>query len=460
MKKILAPLGLLVFSSLLWIGCQSDDDSDGYVPINISANADSGDVFQNGVLELAVLTNDINVPENGSLVLSAPQSGSVTIIDPNGSPSILDDLVRYTPSGTYSETDSFEYTVCDAEGLSCATGEVNIRIFKPLAINVAQLPYARLSDYNFFYSDLANQEPVPGVLPYEPINSLFADYAHKKRFVWMPEGSKASYDGDGNLLNFPEGTVLVKTFYYDNVLPGNTTQIIETRIIFRRGGEWHFADYLWEESQDEALLDTAGTGYNVPIEWVQNGETLSTVFRVPSPTECFICHKSNKMRIPIGPKPQNLNKDYPYADGTSNQIQKWIETGYLDSTIPSAITTVIDWEDSTQDLELRVRSYFDMNCAHCHVDGGHCGARELRLPFSESADHYNLGICTPPDEPIPNLDNTTLIVPGDAENSILYFRVSTTLEEYRMPFTGRSLTHTEFVEILEQWINSLTDTCD
>ena len=71
---------------------------------------------------------------------------------------------------------------------------------------------------------------MPGVLPYEPINSLFADYAHKKRFVWMPEGTQATYDGDGKIFDFPQGTILVKTFFYENVLPANDTQIIETRI--------------------------------------------------------------------------------------------------------------------------------------------------------------------------------------------------------------------------------------
>lgn len=460
MKKILAPLGLLFLSSMLWLGCQSDDDSNGYVPLNITASADTGEVFQNEVLELNVLSNDLNIPENGTLVLSAPQSGSVTVINPNNTASLLDDLVRYTPSSTYATTDTFEYTVCDAEGLSCATGEVTIKIYKPLEITVSELPYPKLSDYNFFYSDLSNHEAVPGVLPYEPINSLFADYAHKKRFVWIPNGSKATYDGDGNILNFPEGTILVKTFYYENVLPNDDTRFIETRILFKRSGEWHFADYLWNESQDEALLDQTTTGHNIPIEWMQNGETYSVNYRVPSESECFICHKNSKLPIPIGPKPQNLNKMFNYADGAANQLQKWVDEGFLDSNMPGNINTVHDWTDTSATLELRVRSYFDINCAHCHVDGGHCGARNLRLAFSENADHYNLGICSLPDMPIPNLDNTTLIVPGDAESSILFFRVQTTSEEYRMPMTGRTLTHTEFVSLLEEWINSLTDSCD
>ncbi len=459
MKKTLALFCLLFIVALSWISCKSDDNG-GYIAINITANADSGDVFQNSVLTLDVLSNDLNVPEDGTLVLGAPQSGTVTVVNPNGTSNLLDKLVEYTPSGTYSENDTFQYEVCDAEGFSCATGEVSVRIFKPLDISLAALPYPKLSDYNFFYSDISNQEAVPGVLPYEPINSLFADYAHKKRFVYIPPGSKATYDGDGNILNFPEGTILVKTFYYDNVLPNDDTHIIETRILFKRSGEWHFSDYLWNEAQDEALLDETTTGHNIPIEWVQNGETFSINYRVPSESECFICHKNSKIKIPIGPKPQNLNKNFEYADGTANQLQKWIDVGFLENSLPGSITTVHNWEDTSAELELRVRSYFDINCAHCHVDGGHCGARNLRMSFTENVDHYNMGICSIPDMPLPNLDSTTLIVPGDAENSILYYRVLTTSEENRMPMTGRTITHTEFVSLLEEWINSLTDQCD
>ncbi|MCB0457867.1 MAG: hypothetical protein KDC91_08995, partial [Flavobacteriaceae bacterium] len=322
------------------------------------------------------------------------------------------------------------------------------------------VPYPTLSEYNFFEGDLANHEPVYGVLPYEPISTLFTDYAHKKRFVWMPYGVKASYNGDGNILEFPNSTVLIKTFYYDNVLPSNTTKIIETRLLIKKQDEWIYADYIWDEEQQEALLNKTGFGFNVDIEWLQNGETKSTIYRIPSIEECFLCHKRNyKEKLPIGPKPQNLNSNYTYPEGIKNQLQKWIEMGYLDS-VPSTITTVVDWEDTSNPLDLRVRSYLDINCAHCHVEGGHCAARDIRLAFNESSDLENLGVCVTPESPIVGLDNTTIMVPGDAENSIFYYRVNTTEEELRMPMAGRTLIHEEFAEILKEYINSLTITCD
>lgn len=447
----------------LFLQACKDDEGSGYVPLNIVANADAGEVFQNSTLQIAIFANDANVPANGEIALTAPQSGTV-LINNNGTPTnILDDTVQYTPVETFVGTVTFEYTVCDPSGQSCATGTVTIKVlpFSPVNFDINTVPFAKLSDYNFYEGNLADLSPVYGVLPYEPINGLFSDYAHKKRFVWMPYNVKATYVADGDVFDFPTGSVLIKTFFYENVLPNNTTQNIETRLLIKKDEGWIFANYIWNEAQEEALLNTTGYGFNVPVEWVENGETKSVNYRIPSDLECFICHKSNDIIFPIGPKPQNLNSVYNYADGLENQIQKWEEMGYLSNTnMPPTIETVPSWKDISQSLEVRVRSYFDMNCAHCHIVGGHCGARSLRLAFRESDTHEHLGVCTDPDLQIPGYDGAKLITPGEPENSILYFRVATTLEEYAMPMIGRTLADEEFLPVLEDWIISLTEPCD
>ncbi|MAB40275.1 MAG: hypothetical protein CL528_02670 [Aequorivita sp.] len=462
MKSLLSRITLLFVAVLALQACK-DDEGPGYIPLNIVANADSGEVFQNATLDIPVLANDSNVPTNGVITLTAPQSGAVSVKD-NGTPTnILDDTVEYRPDGTFVGEITFDYTVCDPSGLSCATATVTINVlpFSPVNFDLAAVPYEKLSDYNFFESNLAAQSPVYGVLPYEPINTLFTDYAHKKRFVWMPYNVSATYVSDGDNLNFPTGSVLIKTFYYENVLPNNATQNIETRLLIKKEEGWIFANYIWDEAQQEALLNTTGYGFNVPIEWIENGETKSVNYRIPSETECFICHKSFDEIIPIAPKPQNLNSIYSYADGMENQLAKWEALGYIaPDEIPGNVETVPSWKDISQTLETRVRSYFDINCAHCHVYGGHCGARSLRLAFRESHEHDNLGVCVEPDLQVPGYDGAKLITPGDADNSILYFRVATTLEEYRMPMNGRTLTDENFLPILEEWINSLAEPCD
>ena len=97
----------------------------------------------------------------------------------------------------------------------------------PVVVDLSAVPFEKLSDYHFFSGELKNQIPSTDVIPYEPISSLFTDYAHKKRFVWIPKGAKATYNGDHNILELPVGSAIIKTFYYDNVQPANTTKIIE-----------------------------------------------------------------------------------------------------------------------------------------------------------------------------------------------------------------------------------------
>ena len=95
----------------------------------------------------------------------------------------------------------------DAEYVPMAATE------SPVVLDLTQVPYAKLSDYKFFSGDIKSQNPSYGVVPYKPASSLFTDYAEKKRFLWLPKGTKATYDGDGKVLQMPVGSALVKTFY-------------------------------------------------------------------------------------------------------------------------------------------------------------------------------------------------------------------------------------------------------
>jgi hypothetical protein len=110
--------------------------------------------------------------------------------------------------------------------------------------DLSQVPYPKLSDYHFFDGELKNLQPALGVLSYKPASELFSDYALKKRFVWMPNNTKATYVSDREVLNLPVGAALVKVFYYNTVLPGLTTKIIETRVMIRKSSGWIFAEYI------------------------------------------------------------------------------------------------------------------------------------------------------------------------------------------------------------------------
>jgi len=325
-----------------------------------------------------------------------------------------------------------------------------------VSVDLNSEPYAKLSDYRFFVGDMKEHTPNEGVLPYEPISSLFTDYAKKKRFVWMPEGVSANYVADEEILDLPVGSALIKTFYYDNVLPGDVTRIMETRIMIRKSAGWVFAEYVWNEEQTEAFLQMDGSYQNV--SWVRNGTTMSANYRLPSGTECLICHKFQSNPIPIGIKPQNLNKSLEYADGNMNQLEKWMSMGYLDGPIPSNIVTTVNYLDESKPLKERLRSYLDINCAHCHQENSHCDYRPMRLAFSETESSENIGVCVPPDEFI-NASLINIVTPNNVSKSMMHFRLSSAEESSRMPLLGRTLVHQEGVDLLTQYIESITD-CD
>jgi uncharacterized repeat protein (TIGR03806 family) len=326
-----------------------------------------------------------------------------------------------------------------------------------VSFDLSQVPYPKLSDYRFFIDTMVLMHPNEGVIPYDVITPLFSDYAKKKRFIWMPQGAGAQYVNDREIVDFPEGTVMIKSFYYDNVQPLGNRKMIETRLIYKKNGEWKFADYIWNDDQTEATFDLEGAYQN--IEWVDDSGLSHTVnYRIPSEVECYTCHKFNDTATPIGPKPQNLNKSIVYDDGIKNQLQKWAEVGYLSSNYPSEIETVADWTDESQTLENRWRAYVDMNCSHCHREGSHCDYRPLRLAWSETTNPDNLGICISPEEFVaPQI--THIIARSNVNRSMMHYRLNTTEEQYRMPLFGRTVIHQEAVTLLESYINSLTPTC-
>jgi len=345
---------------------------------------------------------------------------------------------------------------------SCSNHNDEYVPVSPVTVDLTTVPYPKLSDYKFFEGDIKDQVPSLNVIPYEPASGLFTDYASKKRFIWMPLGVKANYVADNKILDFPVGTALIKTFYYTTIQPGNTTKIIETRVMIRKEDKWHFYEYLWNDEQTDADLVTGidfTTGRSKTITFSKpSGEIITTDYRIPSEAECFACHKINEIGTPIGVKPQNLNHMHMFGSSNKNILQKLVEQGYLDS-YPENIVSTVDYHDTTQPLDLRLRSYLDANCAHCHQDQARCYYRPIRLPFSQTNIDSNIGICLFADEPISS-SLQKVIAPGNFNKSIMHYRLSSNDESERMPLLGRTIVHDEGVELLEQYISSLTQHCN
>lgn len=446
---------LFFISVLFLLSCGKDD---GLTVLAIETNPDAVTITQNSEIEVFILINDINIPSVGTLTLSNPTKGNAIIIDNNTPNNFSDDFIKYTANSNEVGIDTFEYTICTTSG-ECKTETITITIVSEsdIAFDLDDLPYQTLSEYNFFQGDLKDLNPNFGVVPYTLNSTLFTDYSKKKRFIWMPNNTKATYISDDVSLDFPVGAILIKNFYYENVLPNDETQRIETRLMIRKDEGWVFANYLWNEAQDEANFDLNGSF--VDLLWQENGEVNTVQYRVPSEAKCFTCHKIMETPEPIGPKPRNLNLVYDYTDGSENQLTKLVSLGYLDNSLPETISRLPNYNDTTEPLESRVRAYLDINCAHCHSEETHCAYRPMRFGFNDTQDYGNMGVCVDADTDLGE-ELGHIVEPGDARNSVLHFRILSTEPSTRMPLLGRSLRHNEGVDLIEEWIDSLNTDCN
>jgi hypothetical protein len=327
MKKnyaYLLSLFIAVTCFFMAISCSNDDD---YVPVEDVlpvATDDNATYALAETVEISVLLNDTTgddvIPTTVSLIGGIDTDSNTTLdeltIPGEGVWTVhaLTGVVTFTPNSSFQNNPTpIKYTVEYLEENVSNQSTITIIAVQTADVDLTQVPYQKLSDYKFFAGEMKNQIPSLGVLPYEPASQLFTDYAHKKRFVWMPNGVKATYEGDGNLLELPVGSAIIKNFYYDNVQPGNVTRIIETRIMIRKADDWIFAEYVWNTEQTEAFLNMNGS--STSVTWKDDNNAIKTAsnYRIPSAEQCLICHKVDvnqgsgivSVPIPIGIKPQN-----------------------------------------------------------------------------------------------------------------------------------------------------------
>lgn len=340
--------------------------------------------------------------------------------------------------------------------VSCGVGSTEVRLPEGE-------PFARLSEYNLFTGRLADLKPNTGVLPYDLNSPLFSDYAHKFRTVWMPKGKSAVYN-DSVTLEFPEGTLITKTFYYpaNYQEPDGKRNIIETRVLLRQASGWVSLPYIWNQDQTDATLEV--TGEQRQVSWNHTDGTVRTAnYTIPNVNQCKGCHGYKNVLLPIGPKIRNLNKTYPYADGPMNQLDKWAQLGYLTGyTSAAASPRLAQWDDpSSGSLDERARAWLEINCAHCHNPHGAGGTSGLNL-LASVKDPMAYGICKSPVAAGRGSGGFSYdIAPGEPEKSILIYRLETNDPGRMMPELGRSVVHEESVALLKEWIRAMPkNNCD
>jgi uncharacterized repeat protein (TIGR03806 family) len=280
-----------------------------------------------------------------------------------------------------------------------------------------------------------------GVIPYGVNSPLWSDGAEKERYFAIPDGTTITVKGDGDW-DLPVGSVTLKTF----IVGGKR---VETRYFVRHeDGEWAGYTYEWNEDETDAdLLPPAGKTKQV-------GDQTWTY---PTRSQCLSCHTAPAGRT-LGLETAQLNGNFKYtASLEANQIKQLNQMGYFTTPITQATDTLPALPKPTGaeqgKLEDRARAYLHSNCSHCHRSGGTGGGT---MDFRFSLPFIDVRACNvAPNEGDLGVAGAKIIVPGDPAKSIISIRTHA-LDATRMPALGTKVVDTAGVELLDDWIRSLS----
>lgn len=300
-----------------------------------------------------------------------------------------------------------------------------------LNVILADAPAETLSDYRLFL-DAGARLPAERVTRYELTNPLFSDHSDKHRYIYVPPGQTMSYH-ETEAFEFPVGSVIVKTFSYDD-------DFIETRLLVKKTRGWQAYPYVWNADDTEAIYTPIGADKVIETS-SPSGEPLTINYAVPNKNQCKTCHGLNDSIFPIGPKARNLGA----------QPSEWALAGLLANS-PEALPAVPHVDDLTATINDRARAYLDINCAHCHRAGGSASNSGLWLEWAEESPR-KIGIQKRPTAAgRATADLQSVIVPGAPDRSIMVRRMASAEAGVAMPELGRSLVHDEGVALIDLWI--------
>ena len=279
-----------------------------------------------------------------------------------------------------------------------------------------------------------------GLIAYEPAARFWSDGTDKQRWYGLPNGTNIN-PANPDAWNFPSGSVIVKNFTLNN-------QLIETRLFMRHpDGDWAGYTYEWNDTQTAATRVRGGSTRNV------GGQT----WIYPSESQCLECHTQVAGRV-LGLETAQLNSDftYPSTGITDNQIEVYNHIDVFTSDLQEPVSQLPRLADPTDPgaaLEDRARAYLHTNCAACHQPGGPTGV-DIDLRYDTPLASMQACNAVPQAGDL-GIGNARLIAAGDAARSIIVARTNRR-DGDAMPPLASTVIDAEGVQLLSDWINSLT----
>ncbi len=278
------------------------------------------------------------------------------------------------------------------------------------------------------YSDVKKQSPADGVVPFHINGEMWHDGATAKRWVAVP-GQETIEAKTGPFSKVPDGTVLAKTIERDG-------RKLETQILHFENLAWQGYSYRWNKDQtDAALVDAAGITEDI------DGKPWTFHSR----TDCVRCHNiGSDFRLAF--HPGQLNRD--------GQLERFQEMGLINEVFVEKAEKepAAQYDDKSAPIETRARTWLSANCAHCHRNRGG-GSVTMKMDLETVLDKMDV-IDDAPVKGGFGMDAPYLIAPGQAENSVVYYR-SVTTGVGHMPMIGARTVDPKGEALLYEWITSM-----
>ncbi|MCP4784830.1 MAG: hypothetical protein GY903_02065 [Fuerstiella sp.] len=310
----------------------------------------------------------------------------------------------------------------------------------------------RLSETGLF-SSTESMTPCSGVIPYSVNVPLWSDNAAKERYLALPAGGQIEFSDTGQW-KFPEGAVVVKSFFMDTTEGDPETRLrLETRLLVKTTSGWEGYTYVWNEDQADArLIDASMT---VPLDITTPEGMVHGNWYFPSRSDCQACH-TKAAGFVLSVSTRQLNRTHQYPEGPRNQLSMLETLGVFTTALPDApdkLDSYPLWEESSSTTEDMSRAYLDVNCAFCHSPGGP-GNSPIDLRYHTPLEQASLVGQAPRGSRISKTPATAIVSPGRPQDSELIRRI-----DWRgpgqMPTLGTFVKDTKAVELISEWVQSL-----
>ncbi|MEJ7929816.1 c-type cytochrome domain-containing protein [Ramlibacter sp. AN1015] len=305
------------------------------------------------------------------------------------------------------------------------------------------------------YAPGSNATIAPDVIAFSPQYPLWSDGADKRRWLWLPPGSRIDASRPDQW-EFPPGTRLWKQFEYAG-------QPVETRFIERQAdGSWRFATYVWDDAKRSAVLAPAEGVKAVAVQGAPQGR-----YALPSRMDCLACHGSAAVPV-LGLSAVQLSgtRD-PLAPGgkprgtAEADLRALVARGVL-VKLPEAMLTSPPAIAGSTPVERAALGYLHANCGHCHNSSPNRVSVRLTLaqragdPAASRLEVLRATVDANGRWRAQSDEEAPIVSPGKSAQSLLVQRMQSRDPLRQMPPLGTQVTDAQALALLSAWINDLS----